>query len=201
MVANMAMIRHSVFLFLSLFVFWLMLSGKYDALYISIGLVTSVGITWITLPLMKIPAVDEKNGNKVYYAFDLSPFRFFGYMLWLIKEVFIANLKVALIIINPRLSIDPQMVTIEIKMDNPIAHVIMANSFILTPGTFTVNVENNRYILHIITSTHLVISSREVSVENSRYTIHALTREAAQRVIEEGTRGIAQKKVKKVFTS
>ncbi|MGQ3684954.1 MAG: Na+/H+ antiporter subunit E [Candidatus Loosdrechtia sp.] len=195
------MFRHSIFLFICLFVFWLMLSGKFNAMFITIGALTSAGITWITLPFMKIPSADEKNGKKAYYAFDLHPVRFFGYMFWLIKEVFIANIKVALILINPRLPIDPQMVTIEIKMDNPIAHVVLANSFILTPGTFTVSVENNRYLLHIITSTHLYVCTREVTVENSRYTIHALTKEAAEKVIEEGTRKIAQKKVKSVFTS
>ena len=131
-----------------LFVFWLLLSGKWDVFHAVIGFVAAVVITWISLPLMKLTSPDRK---KTYYAFDIPFLRYSKYWLWLLKQIIVANIEVAMIILNPKLPIEPQMVSFKKEFSNPIAQATLSNSIILTPGTLTVDVNNGVYTIHTLT--------------------------------------------------
>jgi len=141
-------IKHFIALFVILFGFWVLLSGKMEAKYLTIGFVSALVSTWITLPLLRLPSV---NGKVYFHAFDFPYFSYVTYWLWLIKEIIKANIDIAMVVLNPKLPINPQIVQFKRPMANPIAHVTLANSITLTPGTITMDIDNDVYTIHALT--------------------------------------------------
>ena len=66
-------------------------------------------------------------------------------------EVFKANWGVAAIVLNPKLDISPGFVKFRTDVKKPMNRVIFANSITQTPGTLTIEVEDDVYIVHAIT--------------------------------------------------
>lgn len=135
-------------LFLALFAFWILLSERFEAKFLLIGLGASLIGTFISREIM-ILSRDEK--GKVYHGFDFPVFKYIKYWIWLIGQIVIANIEVALIILNPKLPIDPQVFVFKQKMKNPLAHLSLANSITLTPGTVTIDIDEDEYIIHALT--------------------------------------------------
>jgi multicomponent Na+:H+ antiporter subunit E len=75
---------------------------------------------------------------------------FIWYIFVLFFEIIKANFDVALRVINPALPINPGIVIIKTKLDSDIAKTILANSITLTPGTFTLDIQENRMLIHWI---------------------------------------------------
>ncbi len=65
--------------------------------------------------------------------------------IWLMIK---ANFNVARIVLTPSLPINPGIVEFESKLTNPYAKMVLANSITLTPGTFTVDIVDNRFYIH-----------------------------------------------------
>lgn len=141
-------IKHFILLTSALYLFWVILSGKFEAKYLLIGFLTAVTITAVTWPLLLMPWAGGK--EKKHPAWDLPWFRLLTYFPWLLWQIILANIQVALIVLNPRLPIEPQLITFQKELPNPIAYLILANSITLTPGTVTVDLQGNRYLVHAI---------------------------------------------------
>jgi len=75
-----------------------------------------------------------------------------GYYVWLIKEIFLANLLVVKHIWLGNKSISPVFETITASQKTEIGKVIYANSITLTPGTVTVNIEGDKFLIHALLS-------------------------------------------------
>ncbi|HHX96919.1 MAG TPA: Na+/H+ antiporter subunit E [Clostridia bacterium] len=134
---------------LVLFVFWLILTGSFTASSLIMGFLAAVIISWLCAPLLNFPAVHTP--GKSYAAFDLPYFKLFFYLLWLLWEIFKADVRVALIVLNPKLPIDPCVVTFKKRADNPIALALLANSITITPGTVTVDIKDDLFTVHALT--------------------------------------------------
>ena len=141
-------IKHFIVLTAVLFAFWILLSGKMEAKYLVIGFLTSLISVWVTLPLLRLPSETNKG---YYYPFDFPYFRYAFYWLWLLKEIIKANIDIAMVVLSPKLPINPQIVEFKRSMSNPIAHVTLANSITLTPGTITMDVADGVYTIHALT--------------------------------------------------
>lgn len=72
------------------------------------------------------------------------------YMVVLFFEIIKANFDVALRVIRPSLPINPGIVIIQTKLESDIAKTILANSITLTPGTFTLDIQENKMLIHWI---------------------------------------------------
>ena len=72
------------------------------------------------------------------------------YPLWLLWQIVTANLQVAWLIVHPRLPIDPVLLSFRTGMRSDLAKVTLGNSITLTPGTFTLAIEDDRYLIHSI---------------------------------------------------
>lgn len=166
-------VEHFFMLSIILFVFWIILSGHLDVKHLLIGSVTSFTVTWITLPLLRLPSATA--GDDYFLAFDLPYVKYVLYLPWLLWEVVKANIDVALLILNPKMPIEPQFVTFRKEMSHPFAHVTLANSITLTPGTITVELQDNLYV------------------------IHAISGKAAQGLVSAGGEGVMIKKVARIF--
>lgn len=148
-ISSSSLREHFFVLVIILFVFWVVLSGKFDAKHLIIGFVTALVVAWATFNLLTLPSAEYD--GKYYMAFDFPVIGFLFYVPWLLWEVVKANIEVALIILNPKMPIQPQIVEFKKPMTNPIAHVLLANSITLTPGTITVDVQDGLYTVHAIT--------------------------------------------------
>ncbi len=83
----------------------------------------------------------------------------FGIILSLIKFIFIyipvfifklvlANVDMAYRILSPKLPINPGIVKVPTKLKNDFSKFILANSITLTPGTLSLDVEDDYVLVH-----------------------------------------------------
>jgi multicomponent Na+:H+ antiporter subunit E len=78
------------------------------------------------------------------------------YLLLFLKELLVANLDVAYRVLSPSLPIDPDVVAIPLRVESDPAITTIANSITLTPGTLTMDYdeETNTLFVHAITGKH-----------------------------------------------
>ena len=120
---------------------WLLLSGHFDALLIGLGVVSvlvSVGMAW------RMDVVDEE-GHPVHLTFR-APL----YWLYLGREIIKANIDVARRILSRGPDIDPVLVTTHASQRTVVGKVIFANSITLTPGTISINLEDDFIEVHAL---------------------------------------------------
>lgn len=128
-------------LVLALAAFWLALSGHYTPLLLGIG---AVVVLFVVLMARRMRMVDEEGVPIELLLGSLT------YMPWLIIEILKSSWSVALIVINPKLSISPTMTVVKGSQATPIGINIYANSITLTPGTVTTNVDGSSLTVHAL---------------------------------------------------
>jgi multicomponent Na+:H+ antiporter subunit E len=94
--------------------------------------------------------------------------RFFVYFPWLMKEIFVANVHVAKIILDPKLPISPILVHYRASQETDLGRAIYANSITLTPGTITTGVRGDELEIHSLT--WFDVDGREEDEMDSRCT-------------------------------
>lgn len=132
-----------------LFVLWLILSGHFEGKYIILGLMGSMVISYFCLPALMIHSDNEQRN---FHLLDIPLFPLCAYWLWLFGQIIKSSLSVTAAILRPKMNIHPQTVTIDYIFNNPAAITVFVNSIILTPGTVTIDVRDERYFLvHTLT--------------------------------------------------
>ncbi len=81
---------------------------------------------------------------------SIKPFSTLIYIFWLCIEIFKSNINVILLILNPKKKISQKLVDIEFSQKSDLGQVIFANSITLTPGTVTVELEKNKFLIHVL---------------------------------------------------
>ena len=74
------------------------------------------------------------------------------YWFWLLRQIVKANLAVTKIILSPRLPISPTVVRVRAGQKSDLAKVIYANSITLTPGTVSINLDDDHIEVHALTT-------------------------------------------------
>lgn len=134
--------KYTVGLFVGLIIIWLLWSGHYTPLLISLGVMSSALVVALSL---RMKVVDEE-GVLIDIALRL-PF----FLIWLLREIVKANIDVALRILNPRLPISPRMIRVKADQRSELTGVIYANSITLTPGTVSVDTDGEMITVHALT--------------------------------------------------
>lgn len=138
----MAYICYSVLKFILLFAFWLCLSGKTDPLHLSLGIISTIFVLILTRPQGR--KFDLKQvGRRTRVLLQLIP-----YTPWLCYKIFTAALHVARVVLSPKLPIKPALLYHKSILRNERNKVLFANSVTLTPGTITVDLEGDTFIIH-----------------------------------------------------
>lgn len=133
--------RHTIFLALSLAIFWLLNSGHYAALMLSLGAVSIALVLYIA---HRMDVVDHES-QPLHLTLKIP-----GYYIWLCKEIILANLLVVRHIWLGNKTISPTMMSIKASQKTDMGKVIYANSITLTPGTVTVDLEGDRLMVHAL---------------------------------------------------
>jgi multicomponent Na+:H+ antiporter subunit E len=130
----------------TLFGFWLALSGHYTPMLVGFGAGSSIFVVWVA---NRMDVVDHEG-----VPLDISG-RFLLYLPWLMKEVFVANVQVAKLILDPKMPISPRIVVFHGTQTTEVGRAIYANSITLTPGTITTGVEDREYQIHALSAADL----------------------------------------------
>lgn len=133
--------RHTIALSLSLAVFWLANSSYYTPLMLSLA-ATSIGL--VVYIAHRMDVVDHE-AQPLHLTLKIP-----AYYIWLIKEIILANLQVVKHIWLGNKSISPVLETVTASQKTEIGKVIYANSITLTPGTVTVNIEGDKFLVHAL---------------------------------------------------
>ena len=128
---------------ISLTCFWLTMSGHYTTFILSLGAGSILFVLYLT---RRMDFFDQDT-----FQFSIK-WRHLGYWIWLGKEIFNANIAVAKVILSPKLKISPQMIEFKSSQKTELGLVIFANSITLTPGTVSVDIEDDNVIIHALTA-------------------------------------------------
>lgn len=124
----------SEFLFLkaaALFVLWVLLSGSFDLIHLTLGAILSFTVAWIN------------SGHSPF----VPKFRLWGnillYLPWLFLRIVESSLHVSKLILDPALPINPRLIRVETQLGRRAAVVLLGNSITLTPGTITAEIDHD----------------------------------------------------------
>ena len=126
---------------------WILFSGKFDLFHLSLGIFSCLIVTAISSDLL-FKEHQKKFGSRIGELF-----RFISYCGWLLYQIFLANLHVVGLAVSPRKmeqSLDPYIFTFTTSLQTEFAKFVLANSITLTPGTVTIRVQKNTFIVHAI---------------------------------------------------
>lgn len=128
----------------TLFAYWLLLSGHYTLWLMGAGAVLSVLVVAFCL----FKGITDEEG----FPIEKLP-RALIYWPWLGWQMVLSALNVTRLILHPRLPISPTMVKVDALQKSAVGLTIYANSITLTPGTISVEVsERGKAIwVHAIT--------------------------------------------------
>jgi multicomponent Na+:H+ antiporter subunit E len=133
---------HIASFFISLAILWLLLSGHYTPLLLSLGLFSIILVIVISLRMNLLPY----NQPETFFRF----MKYIPYSFWLLIEILKSNIDVCKRILNPRLPISPRWVTIKSSQVSEFGKIVYANSITLTPGTISIDVEEDNIDVHAL---------------------------------------------------
>lgn len=126
-----------------LFFLWVLLSGHTSFLLLSLGAV-SVALTVLLTSRMNI--IDhESYPIKIFAKLPI----FYIYIMW---EIVKANLEVIKrILVSRGKTITPQIIELPVPQTTDLSRVIYANAITLTPGTVSVELSQDKIVVHTLT--------------------------------------------------
>ncbi len=126
---------------------WLILSGKLDLIYFLWGFISIAFTMWLFNRLHAIPLADNEPCGSTRIIIP----RLLVYLVWLVGEIIKSGVYVAYVVLHPKMPIQPMLVRFTSKQPNVLARVILGNSITLTPGTITLDIQDDRFIVHALT--------------------------------------------------
>jgi len=76
----------------------------------------------------------------------------FAYFVWLFAEIVKANIAVVRAVLSPDMAVSPTLTRIPTPQKTDIGRVMFANSITLTPGTVSVDVQDDHILVHALLS-------------------------------------------------
>ena len=133
--------KKKTILFLFVFVLWLLLCFSLDWQHIVVGAVVALLVTVITGGLfITRPHLLKNPLRYVWFLYYIPVF------IW---ECFKANVDMAFRVAHPDLPIKPGIVKVKTRLRSETGLTFLANSITLTPGTLTVDIDQEHSILYI----------------------------------------------------
>ena len=116
---------------------WVMLAGEVSAGTFAVGMVVGYLILWFSRSVW---------GETNYFTKIPLVIRF---VLYFLKELAIANLKVAFDIVTPKDYMEPGVIAVPLDVETDIEITLFANLVTLTPGTLSLDVSPDRRTLYV----------------------------------------------------
>ncbi len=118
---------------------WMLLTGELTAENFIEGLIIGYIILWVSKAAL---------GGTKYFKKIPKAISFFFYF---VKELIVANLKVAFDIITPKDYMKPGIVAVPLDAETDMEITLLANLITLTPGTLSLDISKDKKVLYIHT--------------------------------------------------
>lgn len=128
-------------MFVLFFLAWIIFNGKITTEISVLGLIIATVVFAFFCKFMDYSFQKEK-------MFYKKIFVLFRYIVVLVLEIIKANLVIIRMILTNREEMEPIIVKFRAPLKTETARVILANSITLTPGTITVSLEEDEYLVH-----------------------------------------------------
>lgn len=125
------------------FLVWIIFNGQFTLEIALFGLVIAGGMYWF---ICKFMDYKPRNDLILYKRF----FLLLHYIFVLLKEILKANAAVFRMVYSAKYQLEPAVVHFTTTLNSDFARVLLANSITLTPGTITVSLKDNEYIVHCL---------------------------------------------------
>lgn len=135
------MLRAAI-LFVLFYAFWILLSGFFTPFLLGAGAAVSLAVVWFAHRM----EVADREGHPAHLGLSAL-----GYWPWLAKEILKSALDVSKVILDPRLPASPTVVRFKPRQKSAVGLVTHANSITLTPGTLSIEVGPDQFVVHGLT--------------------------------------------------
>ncbi len=131
--------------FISLFMLWVLFNGKFTWEIAAFGAVISFALAWFTQKFVA-PAFTL---HAQWRVMRLLP-DYLRYARLLLVEIFKANASVIKLILSDRDVVVPKLARFTSPLRTNAGRVMLADSITLTPGTITVHLQGDEYLVHCL---------------------------------------------------
>lgn len=126
-----------------LFGFWLLLNGQWTVEIAVVGLIVCAALYALMCAFMGYsPRREWQIARRIP--------RIAGYFFYLVKEVFASAFAVIKLIWSPKMVVEPEVASFHTRLRTDAGKVVLANSITLTPGTVTVDVRGDEFLIHCL---------------------------------------------------
>lgn len=155
-------------MFVLLLLLWIILNGQVTLEIVLSGLVLCALIELFLIKFMGFSIRRELQSLR------LVP-RALRYCAHLLREILKANWAVMRLVLSPGLEVEPQLRAFRTPLRTPTARAVLADSITLTPGTITVRVEEDEYLIHSLDSS-LVEGIEDTSFQRELLEMEAMSK-------------------------
>jgi len=135
-------LQHIALTFVFSLIFWLLLVGTFDPQELIAGVLVAAAAAALAAGRTPLLA-----GVRLTLGAPLAFLRYLGALLLALLR---ANLDMARRVLTPSLPIRPAMVRITTSLRSDLGRLVLANSITLTPGTLSVDIEDDALLVHWI---------------------------------------------------
>ncbi len=122
---------------------WIIFNGKVTLEIVLFGLVIAAALDFFVIRFM------DYRPQTTLKAIRLLP-QMLLYVLVLLREIFKANIQTTRLLYSAKYEVEPLLVTFRPGLKTDTARVVLANSITLTPGTITVTLEGDEFVVHCL---------------------------------------------------
>lgn len=128
-----------------LFGFWVLLNGQWTTEIAIVGLIVCAALYAFMCAFMGYSPRRE-------WAIARRLPRIAGYFIYLVGEVFKSAFAVIRLIWSPTLVVEPEVASFRTRLRTDAGKVVLANSITMTPGTITIDVQGDEFLIHCLDS-------------------------------------------------
>lgn len=130
-------------MFLVFFLIWIIFNGQVNLEITMFGLIISGLMYWFICKFMNY----DPKMEKVIFKKSIKMIHYF---IILVKEIIKANGEVIRLANSVKYELEPVVVTFKVDLNSYLLRVLLANSITLTPGTITISLKGNEYVVHCL---------------------------------------------------
>ncbi len=130
--------------YIILTMFWILINWRFHYQHLIVGLIAAYFIAHFNKDIIFTPKERPFVNQKVLlkslrYGWDM------------IIAIFKSNIDVAMVVLSPKMPISPGVVKFRTGAKKDVTRVVLANSITLTPGTLTLDVVDDHFVIHCLT--------------------------------------------------
>jgi len=125
---------------------WIVFSGKFDAFHLSLGALSVVLVLGFNRAVRRLsPTLGGPAGRE-----RIRWTRLALYVPWLVWQIIVSAVYVTKLTLVGEEEIDPCIVRFRSDQPNEVAQVTLGNSITLTPGTLTLDIHDDEFVIHAL---------------------------------------------------